>query len=271
MAELPEREQAHPTFDILYTLAKKRAATVGTPLCHWLGYLLREAQTLPCAHRKGGGPGGEGAASANPTSGENSESEMEAMDGLNVRLAQVMSRYQREERKCFVFGSPDHFARDCPHHDAFKRWHREQLNTKGVGENNLPTPRMTNKRPEVSVHVMGQSWDLLLVVGGPTVHWITPEMLVDLMIEGRNVNTLADSGSQVNTITPAFVWQYGFPVLPLEDLVNHLLSLVGLGGKSTSPLGFVILHVQVREITGYDEDVVFLMVPNESEFGHRVP
>ena len=28
--------------------------------------------------------------------------------------------------------------------------------------------------------------------------------------------------------------------------------------------------MQVREITGYDEDVVFLMVPDESEFGRRV-
>ena len=62
-----------------------------------------------------------------------------------------------------------------------------------------------------------------------------------------------------------FVQQYGFPVLPLEDLVNHPLNLVGLGRKCTSPLGFIILHVQVREITGYDKDVVFLVVPDEPE------
>ena len=66
-------------------------------------------------------------------------------------------------------------------------------------------------------------------------------MLVDLMIEGTNVNALADSGSQVNTIMPTFVGQYGFPVLPLEDLVNHPLNLVGLGRKCTIPLRFVIL------------------------------
>ena len=70
---------------------------------------------------------------------------------------------------------------------------------------------------------------------------------------------------------PTFVQQYGFPVLPLEDLVDHPLNLVGLGRKRTSPLGFVILHVQVWEIAGYDEDVVFLMVPDESEFSQRVP
>ena len=64
---------------------------------------------------------------------------------------------------------------------------------------------------------------------------------------------------------------HGFPVLPLEDLVDYPLNLMRLSGKCTSPLGFVILHVQVQEITGYDEDIVFLMVPDESEFGQRVP
>ena len=108
------------------------------------------------------------------------------------------------------------------------------------------------------------------MVGGPTAHWIGPETL-HLTIEGRNVNALADSGSQVNTIMPTFVQQYGFPVLPLEDLVTFPLNIVGLGEKCTSPLVFVILHVQVREITGYDEDVVFLVVPDESEFSRRVP
>ena len=123
----------------------------------------------------------------------------------------------------------------------------------------------------MNVRVTGQIWDPLLEVGGPTAHWIGPETLVNLTIEGRNVNALVDSGSQVNTIMPAFVWQYGFPVLPLEDLVDHLLNLVGLGRKHTSPLGFIILHMQVREIAGYDKDIVFLMVPDESEFSCRVP
>ena len=113
--------------------------------------------------------------------------------------------------------------------------------------------------------------DPLLETGGPVLHWIGPETLVDLTIEGRNVNALVDSGSQVNMITPTFVQQYGFPVLPLEDLVDHPLNLVGLGGKCTSPLSFIILHVQVQEMAGYDEDIVFLVVPDESEFGRRVP
>ena len=83
--------------------------------------------------------------------------------------------------------------------------------------------------------------------------------------------TVVDSGSQVNTITPALVQQYGFPILPLEDLMDYPLNLVGLGGKRTSPLGFVILRMQVWGIAGYDEDMVFLVVPDESKFRRRVP
>ena len=89
--------------------------------------------------------------------------------------------------------------------------------------------------------MMGLIRDPLLEVGGPVSHWIRPETLVDLTTESRNINALVDSGSQVNIITPALVQQYGFPVLPLEDLVSHPLNLVGLGGKHTSLLGFVIL------------------------------
>ena len=112
----------------------------------------------------------------------------------------------------------------------------------------------------MNVRVTGQIQDPLLEAGGPVSQWIGP--LVDLTIEDRNVNALADSGSQVNTITPTFMHQYGFPVLLLEDLVDHPLNLVGLGGKWTSLLGFIILHIQIQEIAGYGKDVVFLMVPD---------
>ena len=92
-----------------------------------------------------------------------------------------------------------------------------------------------------------------------------------LWVEGREVDTLADSGSQVNTVTPSCVHRHEFPVLPLHDLVNHSLNLVGLGSTRTHPLGFVILRVQVKKITSYDEDKVFLVMSDESEFSRHVP
>ena len=123
MAEMPKREQVQPTFDMLYTLAKKLEA----------GQLVHTCQYAPSSdiyrekHRHYPVPAGkvaaleeEGLASTDPVSREDSESEVEAVDGLNMCLDQVMSCYQREEQKCLMCGSPGHFARDCPHCDAFK-------------------------------------------------------------------------------------------------------------------------------------------------------
>ena len=98
----------------------------------------------------------------------------------------------------------------------------------------------------MNVHIIGQVQNPQLEVGGPAAHWLGPEMLVELTVEGRNFTALADSGSQVNTITPNLMQQYGFPVLPLEDLVDYPVNLVGLGRMHTSPLGFIFLHIQVR-------------------------
>ena len=53
--------------------------------------------------------------------------------------------------------------------------------------------------------------------------------------------------------------------------MDYPVNLVGLGGMHTSPLGFVILRMQVQGIAGYDKDAVFLVVPNNSDFGRRVP
>ena len=148
MAELPERKQAHPMFNTLYTLVKKLEAGQPARTC----WYAPSSDAYGEKHRCYPAPVGrvtaleeEGGALADPASGEDSESEVGAVDGLNMRLARVMSCYQKEEWKCFVCGSPGHFARDCPHLNAFKRWHQEQLNAKGVGKNSLPTPRMMNQ------------------------------------------------------------------------------------------------------------------------------
>ena len=50
------------------------------------------------------------------------------------------------------------------------------------------------------------------------MHWVGPETLVSLKVEGHKVNALADSGSQVNMMTPGYVCQNKFPVLLLGTL-----------------------------------------------------
>ena len=93
-----------------------------------------------------------------------------------------------------------------------------------------------------------------MITSEPTAHWVGSETLMGLWVESREVDNLGESGSQVNTIMPSYVWQHEFPVLPLHDLVDHPLTLVGLDSTRIHPLSFMILRVQVKEITGYDED-----------------
>ena len=148
MAELPKRKQAHPMFDTLYTPVKKlEAGQLVRACCYAPGSDIYQEK-----HRCYPVPTGrvvaleeEGVASASPASREESGLEVEAVDGINVYLAQAVSHYQREEQKCFMCGSPGHFARDCPHCNVFKRWHCDQLNVKGTGKNNLPTLKISNQ------------------------------------------------------------------------------------------------------------------------------
>ena len=100
MAELPEREQARPTFDTLYTLAKKLEAGQLVHTCQYTS----SSEAYREKHRCYLVPVGrvaameeEGLALTDPGTGEDSESEVEVVGGLNVCLAQAMSHYQREK------------------------------------------------------------------------------------------------------------------------------------------------------------------------------
>ena len=58
----------------------------------------------------------------------------------------------------------------------------------------------------------------------------------------------------------------------MRDLVGDMaLTLSGVGGCRTQPKGFVIIRVRVDEVSGYDEEQVALVVPDNSEFATRVP
>ena len=147
MAELPKREQAHPTFDILYTLTKKLEAGQLARTCQYTSSseMYREKhRCYPALVGRVAALEEEGLVLTDPIAGEDSESEVEVVGGLSVHLAQAMSCYQREEQQCFVCGLPGHFARGCPHCNAFRRWHHEQANSKGAGESSPPTPGSVN-------------------------------------------------------------------------------------------------------------------------------
>ena len=48
--------------------------------------------------------------------------EQDAIEGLSLRMTQVMNHYQWEGCHCFVSGATNHFARDYPHRETFCLW-----------------------------------------------------------------------------------------------------------------------------------------------------
>ena len=62
------------------------------------------------------------------------------------------------------------------------------------------------KQPlELATRVISYPEVALVLETGPMTRWVGMEMLVDIILQGCKVSALADSGSQVNTMTPEFV------------------------------------------------------------------
>ena len=67
--------------------------------------------------------------------------EFDQIEGLSVRMTQATNHYQWEECHPSVCGAMDHFAKDCPHHETFRAWHKGHLNSKGAGpQKKAPAP-----------------------------------------------------------------------------------------------------------------------------------
>ena len=144
MAELPEREQASTSFDMLYMLAKKME--VWQPSCpHRSG--SGSSDTYRDKYRRYPAPMGwvamlaeEELLLSDPELPDSEASEPDVIEGLSLRMTQVMN--QQEEHCCFMCGATDHFARDFPHRETFHARHKEHLNSKGAGpQEKVPTPK----------------------------------------------------------------------------------------------------------------------------------
>ena len=82
---------------------------------------------------------------------------------------------------------------------------------------------------------------------------------------------LLDNGAQINTIMPKYVSHHSLQMGPITNFLGAKVTCMGLGNADTSPLGYVIIWVQVDRVQGYDEDQIALVIPDLSSFVVRIP
>ena len=103
------------------------------------------------------------------------------------------------------------------------------------------------------------------------MHWSGPENIAQVKINDKGSWALLDSGSTINAVSLEFIESCFLDVGPLNNLIDATLKINGFGGLFSPPLGYVIIRVQVEGVKGYNEDQVFLLIPDLTPFRSRVP
>ena len=90
----------------------------------------------------------------------------------------------------------------------------------------------------------------------PFQRWYGIENVAKVKINGESCMALLDNGVQVNTIMLRYIKEHSLQVGLITDLMGSTVTCVGLGNAYTRPLGYMVIHVQVDGVWGYDEDQI---------------
>ena len=146
MADLPKREQADTGFDTLYMLARKMEASQPP---HFQRATAGSTDAYKDRYRRYPTPTGRVAMLKNedlfppdPKVLEGKPPKLDQFEGLSLCMMQAMSHFQCEECQCLICGVMGHFTWECVHQDTFHKWHKEHLNSQGVGLDNKKVPAL---------------------------------------------------------------------------------------------------------------------------------
>ena len=80
-----------------------------------------------------------------------------------------------------------------------------------------------------------------------------------------------DTGANVNMITLECVVALGLQMGPLTDLREGGITIDQPFNYEGRPIGYVIISVQIKGISSYNEDQVTLMAHSSAKFAHHIP
>ena len=89
---------------------------------------------------------------------------------------------------------------------------------------------------------------------------IGPTNESQVIIEGRSCLGLIDSGAQLSGISLKLVQELGLQIFQFRSL----LEIEELGGIDVPYLGYVEARLRIPGVSGFDEDLLFLLVPNSN-------
>ena len=82
----------------------------------------------------------------------------------------------------------------------------------------------------------------------------------EVKVENQKFTALIDSGAQISQLTDSLVKALGLKIKTLKEII----PLDGPGGIDVPYLGYVEARLSFPEIKGFDEDCLFLVMPDHS-------
>ena len=98
----------------------------------------------------------------------------------------------------------------------------------------------------------------------PYCRFIGPKNLGEALIDRKLATCLLDNGAQLNFITPAYAHKWEMDIMSLDSLAQEvggkIPPIVGIGGFMVNPEGFVMMHVQIPCVKGYNEEQIAIIM-----------
>ena len=173
---------------------------------------------------------------------------------------------------CYSCGKTGHWRKRCPERPLGKRLltrekpkkkptlTTDSTQTENENDTEATTKQVRLKKKKLAQKPQHYNPDLMARLFGKASD-------APILINGEETTCLVDTGATVTMIDETYCQRIGLEMQPLSSLVK----LIGTSGSPIPYSGYVIITVKFPHIPNYEEDVVMLVIRNQTEWADRVP